>query len=270
MNKNSLQRNDMIILNIIAANNWERPIYFTAPYGDLGFGQFLRKDGLSFRLVPVTGKNQQGNWVVDSTMREARLGGSAIRDNNMAVIFNNLNEKYEFGNAGTKGIYFDEENRRHLLNIRSIFGEAAGNLADAGKMEEAQKLIDKAEQGIDIENLPYALVSRYNNHNQTALMYLEACYKAGKKELAEKIRVAVRKDIEEQKRYYEYIRSERPELFGGYERTEYPINEAVLHVLDAIEIRYAPETRKQPEIFKGNLPTDTLKLNNDTIRNDSQ
>ena len=49
--RSGLMRNDFIILNIIAANNWKRPIYFTAPIGELGFSQYLRKDGLAYRLV---------------------------------------------------------------------------------------------------------------------------------------------------------------------------------------------------------------------------
>ena len=42
-----------LYLNIIAANKWKRPIYFTSPYGELGFQQYLRTDGLTYRLVPV-------------------------------------------------------------------------------------------------------------------------------------------------------------------------------------------------------------------------
>lgn len=59
-------------------------------------------------------------------------------------------------------------------------------MADAGRKDEAQKLLDKVEAGINPANLPYGLVSRYNSHNQTSMVYLEACYKAGKAELAEK------------------------------------------------------------------------------------
>ncbi len=51
--KNALFKNDAAILNIIAANNWERPIYFTSVYGELGFGDYLRQDGMTYRLVPV-------------------------------------------------------------------------------------------------------------------------------------------------------------------------------------------------------------------------
>ncbi|HSU27786.1 MAG TPA: DUF2723 domain-containing protein, partial [Chitinophagaceae bacterium] len=51
--KSYMQRNDLAILNIIASNNWKRPIYFTSPFSELGFGEYLRKDGLSYRLIPV-------------------------------------------------------------------------------------------------------------------------------------------------------------------------------------------------------------------------
>ncbi len=241
-----LVRSDLIILNIIAANQWKRPIYFTSPFGELGFSQFLRKDGLSYRLVPVMNKFPQANWTTDSTLRELIRSGTQIRDNNLDTMYSNMINKFEFGGADKDGVYFDEENRRHLLNIRAVFGEAAGNLADAGKTEEAQKLIEKAEKGMNPANFPYAMVSRYNSHNQTGLVYLEACYKAGKKELAEKIRLEIRKDLEQQKKYYDYIRAERSEFFGHFERSEAPLNEVMLRVLEAIERKYAPEL-SQPQ-----------------------
>jgi hypothetical protein len=241
------QRNDLIILNILAANNWKRPIYFTAPVGDLGFDRYLRKDGLAYRLVPVLNKNPELQWASHIKMREIGLGGSQIRDNNLGFMTKNLMEKYGFGGADRKGVYFDEENRRHLLNIREVFAEAAGNLADAGKREDAQKLIDKVEKGISPANLPYAMTSRYSygNHNITGLLYLEACYKAGKMDLAEKVRLALRKDMEQQKSYYEYMRNEKPDAFTAFETMDYPANNAMLEVLSAIELRYAPNVQKK-------------------------
>lgn len=237
--KRALLKNDLIILNIIAANQWKRPIYFTSPMGELGFGPYLRKDGLSFRLVPVVPKFTQMNWVADQSMRANGLGGTALRDNNLDVIYKNLIEKYRFGGANQKGVYYDEENRRHLLNIRSIFAEAAGNLADAGKKEEARQLLEKAEANILTENLPYAMVSRYNSHNQTALIYLEACYKADMKDLAAKVKAALEKDLKQQEAYYAHIRNTQPAYFGGFERTEAPINERLQLVLKEIEAKYA-------------------------------
>ncbi|MEP7371753.1 MAG: DUF2723 domain-containing protein [Chitinophagaceae bacterium] len=255
-----LTRSDLMVLNIIAANKWKRPIYFTSPYGELGFPQYLRKDGLSYRLVPMQAKYPQSNWVLEQTIRQSGIGGTQVRDNNESAMYNNLMEKFEFGGAGKKGVYFDEENRRHLLNIRAVFAEAAGNLADDGKKDQAIKLLEKAEAGIDTGDLPYAMVSRFNSHNQTGLLYLEACYKAGKTDLAEKVRLVVRKDLEQQKKYYDYLKINRPELFGGtLEGTEVYINDIILQALDAIEKKYAPQAQTQTPLEGGNTIINTTK-----------
>ena len=58
--------------------------------GELGFGQYFRKDGLAYRLVPVLNKYPQQNWVVDQTLRQVRMGGTQIRDNNSNIMLNNL------------------------------------------------------------------------------------------------------------------------------------------------------------------------------------
>jgi hypothetical protein len=245
-NNTPLVKNDLIVLNIIAANKWQRPIYFTSPFGELGFAQFLRKDGLAYRLVPVQNSFPQQNWEIERALTEAenkyrtRLGGTQIRDNNTDTMFANLMGKFAFGNAGKKGVYFDEENRRHLLNIRSVYAEAAGNMADMGRKEDAQKLLDKVEAGIDPENLPYAMVSRFNSHNQTGIVYLEAAYKAGKMDLAEKIRLVVRKDLEQQKKYYDYMQRDQPNLYTSLAGTEVFLNDVMLDVLIAVEKKYAP------------------------------
>ncbi|MFZ9388422.1 MAG: protein O-mannosyl-transferase family [Chitinophagaceae bacterium] len=270
-----LVRSDFIILNIIATNQWKRPIYFTSPFGELGFAPYLRKDGLAYRLIPVYSSGTQENWLVHRTLREVGLGGTSVRDNNQAVIFENLYTKYRFGGADRKGIYFDEENRRHLLNLRALYGEAAGNLADAGRMDEAKKLLEKVETGILPENMPYAMVSRYGSHNQQNLLFLEACYKAGKPELAEKVRQSLRKDMEQQKAYYiamnggntpniSQMGSETNEPnFQGL-MLEYRINEAMMIVLDEVEKKYAPEKQVKKPAVENPAPT----INN-TVKPDS-
>lgn len=247
MPKSALQKNDLMILNIIATNKWKRPIYFTAPYGELGFGQYLRKDGLSYRLVPFSVKTPEDNWVTEQAMRQLKWG-SSISDMNLKVIYDNLMKKYEFGGANKKGVYFDEENRRHLLNIRGIFAEAAGNLADAGKKDEASKLLEKAEQGMNPENMPYAMVSRRSSHNQTALIYTEAFYKTGKLDQARKVAAALRKDINQQKNYYSYLQAEKPEYYAGMSDGEVQLNEVMGHILDEIEQHYDPLKKTQGQI----------------------
>lgn len=247
-----IQRNDLMILNIIASNAWKRPIYFTSVYGALGFSQYLRKDGKSYRLVPVLNKNPQNNWVLEQQLQAFRFGSSSVRDNNNEVVYNNL-MKFEFCGADKKDVYFDEENRRQLLEIRSSFAEAAGNLADIGEKDKAKQLLERCDKAMGNDNFPYVIASRYNGHNQISLEFLEACYKAGDTTLAEKLRLALHKDLDQQKKYYEYTKNEKPDIFSSwYERTEYPVNGIMLEVLDAIERKYAPWVVK-PTTANGNL-----------------
>lgn len=267
-NRNDIDRGALTILNIIAANGWRRPIYFTAPYGELGFGHYLRKDGFTYRLVPVKMSDPQMNWVTDNTLAQVRMGGTSIRANNIDFMYKNMMEKFSSGNANKKGVYFDEENRRHLLSLRSSFAELAGNMSDLGRKEEAKKLIDKCESLILTENLPYAQVSRYNSFNQTSIVYLEACYKAGHSALAEKIRLAIKKDLDQQKRYYDYLKTEKEDLFESV-RTEEDINNRMLIVYGAVVQAYDPSKAEQtiPPI-NPTLPAtnpDTIKVDNTRV-----
>jgi hypothetical protein len=209
----------------------------------------MRKDGLAYQLVPVATESPRANWIMETTISRieqqyrTNLGGPQLLDNNSTAMNENLST-FKFGGASNPGVYFDEENRRHLLNIRAVFAEAIGNLADEGKKTEALKLLEQVESGIDPKNLPYGMTSRFNSHNQTGLLYLEAAYKAGKTDLAEKIRAGVRKDLEDQRKYYEYLKNERPEFYGGtLEGTEVLLNEVMLQVLDEIEKHYSPQTQ---------------------------
>lgn len=187
--KNYIMKNDIAILNIIAANKWKRPICFTAAYTaqELGFGNYVRKDGLTYRLVPV--KNNTGfntDWMVDKLMN-----------------------KFGFASANIKGVYFDETNRLHLNTIRMAYAEAAANVADQGNKELAKQILDKANKGILEENMPYAMVSKNNQHNYFSFKFLEACYKAGYKELADHVSKALHKDFEQQMSYYKQLSDSR-------------------------------------------------------------
>lgn len=235
---NGLMRSDLIILNIIATNaknGWNRPIYFTSPYNELGFGQYLRKEGLAYRLVPVQPKNQASDWLINIYQK----------DNNMDDEYQKMMNKFVF--ESPKGIYFDEENRRHVLNLRNSFAESAGNMADAGKKEQALKLLEKSEKLISADHLPYAMVSRGNQHNINGLAYLEACYKVGNMQLANTVKAALKKDFEQQKKYYDYLKTDRPDLFAGFDGRdgEAARNDYFLQLLSELVKRYDPETAKK-------------------------
>ena len=181
-----LMKNDLAVLNIIAANKWKRPIYFTSPGSQgIGFDNFLRADGLSYRLVPVA----------------MPQGANVNTDFAKNVMMN----KFAFGNAETKGVYFDEENRRHLYGIRQAYAEAANGLSAQGRKDEAKALLQKVDKGVDDANVPYGITSRGNQHNMVSSQMVDAAYKAGDQQLAAKINTKVRKDLTEQLGYYAFL-----------------------------------------------------------------
>jgi hypothetical protein len=197
--KNYLYKNDAAILNIIAANKWKRPIYFTNPYGELGFQNYIRQDGMSYRLVPVANGEVNKDWVMDKMMN-----------------------KFAFGGAEKTSVYFDEENRRHLGSLRLAYLSAASNLADNGRKEDAKKLLNKCDAGIIDANVSYGMISRNQQHNQISLQFLIAAYKAGDTVLAKKVATSLRKDMQQQAAYFESLSDNKREgLSYEKERNDY-------------------------------------------------
>lgn len=189
--KNVIFKNDAAILNIIAANQWKRPIYFTSQDGGgLGFQNYIRQDGLSYRLVPVANSEVNDSWVYDKMMT-----------------------KFAAGNADKPGVYFDEENRRHLNTIRMAYASAAIDLAIKNKKEEARKMLNKADKMMLEENFPYGLASRNQQHNYVSHLLLQAAYEAGDTVLASKITRSLKKDLDQQIKYYASLNDDQLGVF---------------------------------------------------------
>jgi len=212
--KGALVKNDLALLNIIAANKWQRPIYFTSPSADLGFDQYIRRDGLSYRLVPVENSRVNTDWMLDKAMN-----------------------KFAFGNANVKGVYFDEENRRHLNSIRTAYSELAMDLAAKNRKEEARKVLEKADKMLErAGNFDYGMTSRGNQHNRNSLLFLQACYMADDTTLANKVASSVKKDLQQQVRYYNSLGAQSAENMADEKR----MAENYLQGLDQLQSVYNP------------------------------
>ncbi len=232
--RNGLMKNDLAVLNIIAANHWQRPICFTSPLSGqegLGFDGYLRRDGLTYRLVPVYNDPYNMVWMTDKLMN-----------------------KFAFGSADIKGVYYDEENRRHLNSIRSVYAELAIAYASKGQKEEARKVLNKVDKMMLEENFPYGMSGRFNGHNRTSLMMLEAAYNAEDKALAEKISKSVRKDLQQQVKFYQSLEGQRAENM----QQELQSASSYLRTMDEMEKRYTAKPASIEAPLKSS-PIDTPK-----------
>jgi hypothetical protein len=126
----ALAKSHVVLLNIIAENNWERPLYFSAAPGVdeyMGLDEFMFLEGLSYRLLPV-----KHNIFDDETTNI-----------NTEILFENLVDKFHWESLKNTDVYLDETNIRNTYVIKNAFLRLSSALINEGKMNDAVKAIDK-------------------------------------------------------------------------------------------------------------------------------
>jgi hypothetical protein len=189
-NRSYLMKNDLAVYAVIAANHWKRPICFTSTQelNDLGISKYVRLRGLSYQLVPI----------------DVDKGGV---DNDAA--YKTIMEKFAYGSADKQDVYYDEENRRHLNSIRMAHAQVAFSLIDAGKKDSARNILEHFDQHVRESNFPYGMTcNRGNQQDAISTDFLQACYMAGDSTLARKVEASVKKDLQQQMRYYKSMGDE--------------------------------------------------------------
>lgn len=229
VNKNALFKNDLAVLDILAANNWERPVYFanTSIARGVGLENYLRSEGLTYRLVPLSPQQ------TDDAMPAA--DGVPV---NTAKTYDNLMNKFAFCSADVKGVYFDEPNRNMLQQLRNTYTRLAIDLAAKGDKTRALHVLDTMDRNIKEENFPYAMVSAGNFHNINGMQVAYAYYLAGNPEKAGAISDKIIRDCEQQIAYYQSL---PPSKLSGDLQTDY--QRAAEYII--------PQLRKMKEAFTG-------------------
>ena len=189
--KRYLLKNDLALLAIVATTKWQRPVCFTSPQelNELGLTKYVRLRGLSYQLVPVENPNPRSADAVDND-----------------VAYKTVMDQFAYGGAGTPGVYFDEENRRHLNTIKFAHAQIAESLVAAGKKDSARKVLDHFDQNVLQSTFPYGMTSNQSNlHDYFSFRFLEACYTSEDWALAKKVDASLKKDLEQQMRYYKSL-----------------------------------------------------------------
>ena len=124
------------------------------------------------------------------------------------------------------------------MSIRSAYAELASYLADKGKKDSATQVLEKADKMMLQENFPYGMTSRNQpSHNRVSLMFLDACYRAGDKALAAKVSASIKKDLQQQIRYYNALTGWKADNLAQDKQ----IAESYLKGMDQMEEAYNPK-----------------------------
>lgn len=141
---NSILKSQLIVLDILAHNNWERPIYFVTGYQNDAFGleEYFQLEGLAYRLVPI--KSQNKNW-----LDYGRIDTD--------ILYDNMMNKFVWGGANKKGVNIDYNHRRTIIVVkaRMNYARLARALIDEGKNEKALGVLDYCMESLPLEKITY-------------------------------------------------------------------------------------------------------------------
>lgn len=161
LDKPYLDRSSLAVLDIINANNWERPIYWTSTspkFADGSLNTF--KTGMAEQLLPVSDymrEDAKGKY-------EPYIGRGSVPPNiRVDAMYDNVMNKFRYGGADQPGVYMDETARNMLEGMRSsVFATLARELIwrdREGDLEKAQAVLRRCLEKIRPESVPYTYFS---------------------------------------------------------------------------------------------------------------
>lgn len=176
--KNSLSKTELIVLDLLANFNWDRPIYVLQRGGDLNIGikEYLQFDGFAYKFVPI--KSTTGTQ------------SNSVTQMDSDALYNRIMNTYKWDAYKDTTIHIDYQNLltfNSLISLRDVMVQNAKYLAYEGKKEKAIAVLDKMENVIPDKNFPYnnSIISSLNDR---AVMDAISLYLAlGEKNKAEKI-----------------------------------------------------------------------------------
>lgn len=141
--RNYITKNDLLVLDLVANNTWERPIYFAVTTGDeayVGLKRYFQLEGLAYRFVPIK-----------QTESEEAQGGRV----NTEAMYDNIMNKFFWGGMDKPGVNLDENCVRMVGNLRMQMSILAGALINEGKNKKAKAVLDKCLEVMPDENIPF-------------------------------------------------------------------------------------------------------------------
>ena len=189
ISSNAITKNRLLMLDIVATNNWERPIHFTGgAFSDedyIWMKDYLQLDAMVYTLVPIKTAVARAN-----PFDMGRLDTEFMYDK---VV------NWDWGNSGSDNIYHDTETRRNSITYR-------GNLARLIQELINEEQLDKAEEIADIamKNMP---VDKYGFYTLLE-PYISAYYEVGNQEKARQLFKDVSIKYQENLKYYSTLTKE--------------------------------------------------------------
>lgn len=175
----AIMKNRMMMLDIIAQNNWERPIYFSGgAFGDddyIWMKDYLQLDGIAYKLVPIKTPIQKGSPFM------GRIDTEKMYD---------LIKNWEWGNSGHPEVYHDVETRRNSITYRGHMARLIEDLINEKQLDKAEEITDLA-----MEKMPVDIFGYYTFLEPFIGAYYEVDAKEKARELYQQVAVKYQENL---------------------------------------------------------------------------
>ena len=160
-----LTKSQLMVLDILSTNNWERPVYFGIGLGSdayMGLEKYFQLEGAAYRVVPIETK-------------EAEFYDYGRIDSD--ILYDNIMNKFEWGNIKDPKVNIDffHDQTIAVMKYRNTFLRLAQKLYDEGKQAEAVAVLDKSLEEIPLYQVPA---------DNSMLFYIPMYYELGETEKA--------------------------------------------------------------------------------------
>lgn len=232
------------MLDIIANNNWKRPIYFTGgAFGDddyIWMKDYLQLDGLCYKLVPIQTKVDRAN-----PFDMGRVDAEKMYQ---------LVTNWQWGNSGSKDIYHDVETRKNGITYRGNLARLIEGLINLDEVEKAEEIADLA-----MKKMPVNIFGYYTLLEP----YISAYYQLNAPSKARQLFKEVSQKYQENLNYYSSLtlnnqRRLFEEIYTDIERYRGLVDVIIINEIDEEFIA------KEMQLFNT-----TLRLFNDLIGDDN-
>jgi hypothetical protein len=243
LNRNYITKNHLMVLDLLATSDWERPIYYAITVSSenyLNLENYFLVQGLAYRITPVKSAND-----------EPGQHGTVDTES----MYENLINTYKWGGVTDTDVYLDENNLRMLSNFRNSFARLAHALHAEGKADSAQFVLDKCLELMPHERVPF---------NYFVVPIIEGYYKVNQIEKANQIASKMVDITDENLNYYFGLPSKFSSQSVQYEQR---FNLHILQELGRITKMYNQEELSQriDDIFQNLMVTNQLNPNNPNI-----
>ncbi len=177
----AITKKSMMMLDILANNDWKRPLYFSGGSFDdaeyLWMKDYLQLDGLAYKLVPI--RTERPN-----SFELGRIDTDLMYD---------IVKKWDWGNAQSKEIYHDTQTRIQSVSFRGNLARLTEALIKENNMDRAKEVIEIAIQNMPVENFGYYTLVE---------PFVDGYYKVGETQKARALFETLKTKYQERLDYY--------------------------------------------------------------------